>query len=236
MSIDVNYFFFSFKELLKYVPFAVGITLLSILFGTTIGIVAAWIRTFDIKAFRWAVGFYVSFVRTTPLLLHIYMIYYGLPLLIDGLAAQVGLNWRSQSIPNIVFVIAALSLNAGAYLAEIIRSGMMAVRKGDLEAAYAIGMTTFQAMRRIVLPQAFMHSLPNLCTEFVVLLHGSSLAFFFSIIEITGKAKLLAADNWKYMETFLAAAAVYWILTVLIERGTSLLERKTSVFLKGGVT
>lgn len=98
--------------------------------------------------------------------MHIMLVYFGLPMLVDSVAKMLHLKIQSNSIPILFFVILALTLSAGAYASEIIRSGILAVPKGQLEAAYAIGLTFPQAMRRYILPQAFGQSIPNLTNVF----------------------------------------------------------------------
>lgn len=111
--------------------------------------------------------------------MHIMLVYFGVPFIVDVLAKALKLNVQSSSIPIIFFVLLALTLSAGAYASEIIRSGILSVPKGQLEAAYAVGLTFSQAMRRYILPQAFSKSIPNFTNVFIGFLHATSLAFFF---------------------------------------------------------
>jgi L-cystine transport system permease protein len=178
---------------------------------------------------------YVSFFRGTPAILHIMVIYLGFPLFINKLSSYYGWSFNANSIPIVVFVLIALSFTAGAYMSEIIRSGLLAVEKGQIEAAYAIGMNRFQSMKRIVFPQAFALSLPNLCNIFIGFLHTSSIAFIVSQKELNGAANIVASNNLKFLEAYIAAALIYWMLTMLIEGITALLERKLAVYNRGGV-
>ncbi|SFJ77070.1 amino acid ABC transporter permease [Thermoflavimicrobium dichotomicum] len=235
MNIDFRFIVTAFFEIMKALPLTLVITTVPLLIGFAIGIGTALIRLYKVKVIYKIADFYVSFLRGTPLILHIYIVYLGLPLLFDVLAEKWGWSIRSNSIPLIVFVFVAFSLNAGAYMSEIIRSGILAVNKGEIEAAYSIGMTTSQAMKRIVLPQALMISLPNLCNMFVGLLHGSSLAFSISLMELNGKANVVASTNWKFLESFIAAAVIYWGMTILAEKVTAILEKRLRMFIKGGV-
>jgi L-cystine transport system permease protein len=121
-------------------------------------------------------------------------------------------------------------------MSEIIRSGILSVNYGQVEAAYSVGMTAPQAMRRIVLPQALAVNLPMLCSMFIALLQGSSLAFSISIVEVTGEANIYAAASFKFLEAFIAAAIIYWGMTILVERITSILEKRVQRYNRGGVT
>jgi L-cystine transport system permease protein len=163
------------------------------------------------------------------------LIYIGLPVIIDGLSEHYGWGFRSASIPMIGFAYVSLSITAGAYISEVVRSGLLAVNRGQMEAAHSIGMTTWQAMRRIVIPQAFALNLSNISNMVIGMLHGSSLAFIVSVVDISAKAKIVASSNWKFFEANLAAALIYWGLVILIERGTLLLEKRIHAFNHGGV-
>ncbi len=211
------------------------ISVVPLLAGFVIGTAIALIRVYEVRGLHYLASFYVSFIRGTPLLLHIMIIYFGLPLLFDSLAANYGWNARSSAIPLIAFVLIAFSVNSGAYMSEAIRSGILSVDRGQLEAASTVGMTRWQGMRRIVLPQALMASLPNLLHKFVGLLHGSSLAFTISLEELNGKANIVATSNLKFLEAFIAAAFIYWALTLLAEGLTALLERRLNLYNRGGL-
>ncbi|UUZ97113.1 amino acid ABC transporter permease [Paenibacillus sp. P25] len=136
-------------------------------------------------------------------------------------------------MPLITFVLIAFSLNSGAYMSEAIRSGILSVSSGQMEAAYSVGMTTAQGLRRVLIPQALMASLPNLLHKFIGLLHGSSLAFTISLVELNGKANIVATSNLKFLEAFIAAALIYWGLTFLAEKLTALLEKRLNLYNKG---
>ncbi|WP_408892684.1 amino acid ABC transporter permease [Paenibacillus taichungensis] len=236
MSIDINFIYTSFFQILKALPLTLVITIVPLIAGFGIGLVTALIRIYKVAWVYRIADFYVSFFRGTPMLMHLFLIYYGIPLIIDKLAARYGWAFQSSSIPILVFVLFAFSLTAGAYMSEIIRSGILAVDTGQMEAAHAVGMSTPQALRRIILPQAVGAVLPNLCSMFVGFLHGSTLAFTVSQMDILGKADVVASVSLKFLEAFIAAALIYWGLTVIVERITALLERRVAVYSKGGVS
>jgi L-cystine transport system permease protein len=230
IKIDYSFIFSALVQELKVLPLTLTITIVPLMFGLGIGIIIAIIRLRKIPVVDRIAAFYVSFVRGTPLLLHIMLIYFALPMAFDALALH------SKDIPIIVFIFVAFSINAGAYMSEIIRSGILSVNYGQVEAAYSVGMTAPQAMRRIVLPQALAVNLPMLCSMFIALLQGSSLAFSISIVEVTGEANIYAAASFKFLEAFIAAAIIYWGMTILVERITSILEKRVQRYNRGGVT
>ncbi|MFV5313869.1 amino acid ABC transporter permease [Priestia megaterium] len=235
MIIDVPFIWTAFVEILKALPLTLLITIGPLLGGLLIGIVVAAVRINSVKIITPIANVYVSFFRGTPAILHIMVIYLGFPLFINKLSSYYGWDFNANSIPIVVFVLIALSFTAGAYMSEIIRSGLLAVEKGQIEAAYSIGMNRFQSMKRIVFPQAFALSLPNLCNIFIGFLHTSSIAFIVSQKEINGAANIVASNNLKFLEAYIAAALIYWMLTMLIEGTTALLERKLTVYNRGGV-
>ncbi|MNP31630.1 L-cystine transport system permease protein TcyM [compost metagenome] len=204
--------------------------------GLAIGIVVALIRRYKVPVLHAVAASYVTFIRGTPMLTHLLLIYFGLPVIIDSLAVQFGWSFRSVSIPMIGFAYISFSITAGAYLSEVIRSGLQAVEKGQLEAAYSIGMTTRQAMSRIVFPQAFAIILPSLSNSTISMLHGSTLVFTVSVVDINAKSQIIASSNWKFFEAYIAAAIIYWAITILIERLSALLEKRINIYNRGGVT
>lgn len=236
MTIDIPFIWTAFKEIVKALPITLLLTIIPLLVGFFIGILVALIRLYQMKYFYQAVNGYVSFFRGTPIILHIMLIYFGFPLLIDHISETFHLGLRSNSIPVILFVLTALSLSAGAYLSEIIRSGIISVSAGQMEAAYSIGMNKFQAMQRIILPQALAQSIPNFTNIFVGFLHTSSIAFLVSQKELTGAANIVASTNLKFLEAFIAAGMIYWALTILAEGVSFLLEKRVTAYNRGGVS
>lgn len=235
MQLDFSFIGKAFLGLFQALPNTLYITVVSVAAGFLIGTAVALIRTYRIPLLHQLAAGYVMFIRGTPMLMHLLLIYFGLPMLIDGAAETFGWGFRSASIPLIGFAHISFSITAGAYMSEVVRAGITAVNRGQLEAAYSIGMTTVQALRRIVMPQALAVSLPNLSNSLIGMLHGSTLAFTVSVVEINAQAQIVAATNWKFLEAYIAAAILFWGMTVLIERGTGLLERRINNYNRGGV-
>lgn len=235
MTIDIPFIWTALKEIIKALPVTMMLTLIPLIAGFAIGLMVALIRVYKVRILNPIANGYVSFLRGTPIIMHIMLIYFGLPLLIDAAAEMFGLRAQSQLIPISVFVLFALSLSAGAYLSEAIRSGISSISKGQAEAAYSVGMNTFQMMTRIVLPQALAQSIPNLTNIFIGFLHTSSIAFIVSQKELTGAANIVASTNLKFLEAFIAAGLIYWLLTILAESISSFVEKKATAYVKGGV-
>ncbi|MBW7475356.1 amino acid ABC transporter permease [Paenibacillus oenotherae] len=236
MNIDLPFIWESLVELLTAIPTTLAITAVSMLCGLAIGTVVALIRMYKVPVLHSVAASYVTFIRGTPMLTHLLLIYFGLPLIVDALSAQFGWPFRSVNIPMITFAYISFSITAGAYLSEVVRSGLQAVDKGQIEAAYSIGMTTRQAISRIVFPQAFAILLPSLSNSTISMLHGSTLVFTVSVVDINAKSQIIASSNWKFFEAYIAAAAIYWGLTILIERLTAIVEKRINIYNRGGVT
>ncbi|MFF3101204.1 amino acid ABC transporter permease [Viridibacillus arvi] len=235
MTIDFPFIWIAFKELLKAAPLTLILTFTPIIIGFFIGISVAMIRAYNLRFLSRIANGYVSFFRGTPAIMHIMLIYFGVPLLLDILIKYLHLPIQSNSIPIVLFVITALSLTAGSYLSEIIRSGISSVSQGQIEAAYAIGMNTFQVLKRIILPQALVQSIPNFTNLIIGFLHTTSIAFLVSQKEITGAANIIASKNLKFLEAFIAAGLLYWIITAIIEWVSYAVEKKAKSYTNSAI-
>ncbi|WP_314586620.1 amino acid ABC transporter permease [Paenibacillus terrigena] len=235
MKLDPSFIWTALIQLLSAIPTTLVITAVSVTIGFIIGLITALLRIYKIPVLSQIAAGFVTFIRGTPMLTHLLLIYFGLPMLVDAMSAQFGWGFKSSSIPMIGFAFISFSITAGAYMAEVIRSGLLAVNRGQLEAAYSVGMTTPQALRRIVFPQALAVSLPNLSNSVIGMLHGSTLVFTVSVVDINAKAQIVASTNWKFFEAYLAAAVIFWGLTLLIERITAVIERRINLYNRGGV-
>jgi len=169
----------------------------------------------------WIATFYTSLFRGTPLLLQIYVIYFGAPEVIRAL----GLPDTYNPSPFVAGV-AALSLNYGAYLTEVFRAGIQAVPKGQNEAAWAIGLSGWQTQRRIVLPQAFKIVIPAIGNDFIALIKDTSLVSVITVEELLKRASLAGASSMNFFSTLLVAAAFYWALTIFFSFWQAKLENR----------
>ncbi|WP_088067187.1 amino acid ABC transporter permease [Gottfriedia luciferensis] len=235
MKLDISFIWQAFLQILPAIPTTLFITVLSVLIGSIIGTFTAIVRIYNVPLLSQVASGYVTIIRGTPMITHLLIIYYAVSMLLDSFSKQYHLDFNSSSIPMMAFAIISFSITAGAYLSEVVRAGILSIDRGQLEAAYSVGMTTSQTLRRIVFPQAFAVSLPNLSNTFIGMLHGSTLAFIVSVVDINAKAQIVASTNWKFFEAYIAAALIFWGITFVIERMTGLLEKRFSVFSRGGV-
>jgi len=223
---DWEYMLRSIPKVAAGIPVSLSIALIAFVFGAIIGFGIALVKIYQIPYLRRITYVYVSFMRGTPLLVQIFLSYYGIPLVLRYFSTKY--NWQTDisQIPAIVFMYVSFSLNVGAYLSETIRAAILSVGKGQVEAAQSLGMTPTQAMRRIILPQAAVVAIPNLGNSFIALLKDTSLAFAASVPEIIGQAKITAARTSNFFEAYIVAAALYWLICVLFERLFSIGERQ----------
>ncbi len=187
--------------MLKGAYYTLYITIVSMLFGLMIGLVVAVARLKGNRPVRWLARSYVSIIRGTPVLVQIAVIYYGLD--------DYGISFGSLTAACL-----ALSINTGAYLSETFRGAILAVPKGQTEAAYATGMSPGQTMWRIILPQAVRIAIPPMGNTFVGMLKETSLVSVIGVSELMRQAQLLQAQYLRYMPFLLEIGIMYWIMSI----------------------
>ena len=196
------------------------LSVISMAIGLLIGIFIAMVRVFNVPVIKQLVEVYISFFRGTPLLVQLFLLYFGLPQIIPAL----------KSISAFAAAIIGLGLNASAYIAEVLRAAIGAIDKGQMEACLSMGMTRGQGMWRIVLPQAFRIAIPSLGNIFIDNVKSSSLAFTLGVTEILARAQMSAAASYRFFESYVVVAIVYWILISIFNHLQRLVERKISVY------
>ncbi|TDE86242.1 amino acid ABC transporter permease [Deinococcus sp. S9] len=190
--------------LLAAAPITLGYALAAMLLGLPLALLVALARLGRVAPLRWISGVYVSFMRGTPLLVQIFMIYYGLP--------SFGIT-----VSPLVGGVAALTLNSAAYLSETIRAAILSVPRGQWEAAYSLGLTPRQTLRLIVLPQAARVALPSLGNTLIGLVKDTSLVSVITVVELLRSAQLVIARTFEPFGPYLAAALIYWAISSLLE-------------------
>ena len=190
-----------------------GITVLAIVLSWIFGLLAALAKRSHVPLLRKIAEFYIWFIRGTPALIQVFIIYFGLP--------QIGISFS----PFAAGVI-ALALNGGAYVAEIIRTGFNAIPKSQIETSYALGMSKVDVMRRIILPQVFRIILPSLTNEAISVLKNTSLLSTITVVDITLYAQTIISSTFRPFEFYIAASVIYLLLTTVLTRFTSWIERR----------
>lgn len=212
-----------FSLVYEYIPFlleasvlTIEISILSIIVSIILGLITAMMKISRFKVLNKLAQYYINFIRGTPLLAQLYLVYFGLP--------QMGIE-----LNEFVSSIIGLGLNGGAYVAEIFRGSIMAIPNGQMEAARSLGMSYPTAMRKVILPQAFRFSLPPLGNQFIIILKDSSLCSVITAEELMHSTNRFASVNFAYLEFFIAASLLYYIMTYMIAKLISRMEKRLSV-------
>ncbi|WP_127496781.1 amino acid ABC transporter permease [Paenibacillus glycanilyticus] len=201
--------------LLKGAYYTLLVTVISMFFGLIIGLVVAIARLKGNRLIRGIARVYVSIIRGTPLLVQIFIVYYGL--------VDYGIT-----LGPLTAAYVALSINVGAYLSETFRGAIQSIPKGQTEAAYATGMTGWMTMRRIILPQAARVAIAPMGNTFIGMLKETALVSAITVTELLRSAQLLIAQYYVYMPFFLGIAAMYWIMSTVFSAILNAVEKQLS--------
>lgn len=203
--------------LLRGAVITLQLTAISVCLGLVSGSLIGILRLSHNRIIGIAARVYIDFFRGTPLLVQIFMIYFGLPAVIKGM----GLSF---SFDRLTAAVLALTLNSAAYIAEIVRAGIQSIESGQREASESLGLGPIQTMRYIIFPQAFRRMIPPLGNEFITLLKDTSLVAVIGYEELFRRGQLIVAQNYRSFEIYAAVALVYLALTLLSSQAFSLLE------------
>ena len=204
-----------FPFMLEGALLTLKISVLALLLGLLFGLVAALCKLSRNRLLRTVTAFYVWLIRSTPLLVQLFIIYFGLP--------QMGID-----LGPFVSGVLGLALNVGAYNAETIRAGILSVPHGQTEAARSLGMSGALTMRRIVLPQAMRVIIPPLGNNFVILIKDTSLVSTITLVELTLTAQRFIGSTYKPFEMYIMAAALYAVMTTATSYLLGRLEKRTT--------
>lgn len=193
------------RMLLKGVAWTLGLTLVSAVIGVAVGIACAWARSYGRAWLRAITGAYVELVRNTPFIVQLFFIFFGLP------AAGVRLSPEAASV-------IAMVVNLGAYAAEIIRAGIEATPRGQIEAALSLALTRAQIFIRVVLPPALRKVWPALVSQIIIVMLGSAVCGQISTEELSYAANLIQSRNFRAFEAFILATGIYLLLSMGLRR------------------
>ncbi|EJN55761.1 Putative amino-acid ABC transporter permease protein [Loigolactobacillus coryniformis subsp. coryniformis CECT 5711] len=216
--------------MLQYLPITLAIVILSMIVGLVFALIIALVRLNKIPVLTQLFTLLVSFVRGTPLLVQLYLSYYGVPIALKYWNYYNHTNYNINNLPAFLFVFVAFAINEAAYNSENIRGALLSVDRGEIEAAQSLGMTGGQILRRITIPEALVVALPTLGNQFISLIKGTSLAFVADVIEMTAEGQIIAGRNFRYFEVYLSLAIIYWALTVITEVIIRFVEKRLNKF------
>lgn len=208
-----------FPSLLEGLMVTVQVTIISLLIAIVLGLVTCLMGLSSIKIFKGISKFFVWVIRGTPFIVQLFFIYFGIAQLIQSF----GINFSFTSFTGAVIT---LSLNAGAYMSEIFRGGILAVDKGQMEAARSLGLPKRNAMAKIILPQALRICFPSLCNQFIITLKDTSLAQVIGLAEIVYKGKIYVGRSMQAFATYALIGVVYLFLISILQWVAAVLERR----------
>lgn len=226
MQLDFSYLIRTFWLCVKAVPVTLEITIVSLLLAIIPALFIALARIYHVKVIEQLCRIFVSFIRGTPIVLQILIVYSIMPSLLNSFVKSAGWSFNVFEMNPVIYAFVVFGINSSASLSEVFRSAISSVNRGQLEAALSIGETHFQAFRRVVLPQAAVSALPNLCSTTVILIKNSSLAFMMTVREITGVAKIEAAYGYNYVESYIDIFIIYIAVCLLVELIFRKIERR----------
>ena len=204
-----------YNFLIEGVGITLVLSLITVVFGAVLGAVLAICKMSKFKPLGWIITAFVEIIRGTPLLLQLYIGYFVIPSLVPFL-----------ELDDFTCVTIALVLNSGAYVSEIIRSGIEAVDKGQTEAARSLGLTSTTTMMQIVLPQAIKNILPALCNEFITVIKETSLASTFFVGELMTMYLAVKAVTYNPIPTLMITGVIYFVLNFILSKALKIVERK----------
>ncbi|MBP2652172.1 MAG: tcyL [Firmicutes bacterium] len=214
-------------QLLTRLHITLFLVVAATILGIVAGIIIALLRIYRIPGFNQISLLYISFMRGTPIIVQMFIVYYGLP----AILSSVGININRWD--KMIFLILTYGLNMAAFLAEIIRAAIVSVPIGQTEAAYAVGMTRLQTFWRIIAPQAVLMGLPSIGINIVGLLQDSSIAFLLGIVDVMGKARAIGANTYHSLEAYVGAAVIFLVITLLLEKVCATIERRLTMKIIG---
>lgn len=228
--INWQFLYDTFWVALGGVPIALLVTLIALLVAVPLGFFLALSRIYEVPVIGHIARVYVSFVRGTPVIIQIFILYSSIPLILDQLFKKYQIDYPIYDINPLWYAFIIFSFNTAAVLTEVFRSALQTVHVGQLEAAHSVGLTTTQAYIRIIIPQALVAALPNLCNATVNLIKATSLGYAMSLKEITLRAKVEANVGYNYLEAYLDIFIVYLLVCITVETLFKWYERRLKRF------
>lgn len=230
MSFDPSLILEYWPVVLQGLPMTLKLTVFATIFGIFFGFLIALCKINKVPVLQQICGVYVSFIRGVPLMVLLYMSYYGLPLITMAIDKKFGIHIDINSVSPFTFALVAFILQEAAYESEVIRAALLSVDRKETEAAKSIGMTGLQTLWRITIPQALVVAIPSFGNALTSLLKGTSLAFIISVMDLMGKAKVLGGRNFHYFEAYTCAALTYWFMCILLGFVFKHIEKKLNVY------
>lgn len=202
-----------FQQVLQQLPITLVMIVVSLVLAFVLGLLLTIIRIKHIPILNGLVRIFLSFSRSTPLILQLFLVYFALPQLLDVIGIHIN-QWS-----RLFFIILTFTLHTGAYFSTIMQAGFYSVPYSQIEAGLTVGMGYTHILRRIVLPQALRNMLPNLTTQIIELIKDTSLAFTIGIIDMMGQVQLIIGNNYGLgmLEVYIVISIIYWALALIVQ-------------------
>ncbi|WP_411842817.1 amino acid ABC transporter permease [Salinicoccus sp. HZC-1] len=219
---DLQYMISILPEFLRVIPITLLVVVVSAVFGFLLSVPVASIRIRKVPVLNLITDLYISFTRSIPILLQLFLFFFGIPVLLQLLGFDV------TNISAVTAAIVCLIIYNGAYMSEVIRPAYLAIEKGQHEAAESLGYTRFQKLTKIIIPQMTPIALPGLGNAIIHLIHDSSLVFAIGVVDIMGLATIISSGSFgmQQVEVFLTVAFIYWGISFASEQIIRYLERR----------
>ncbi|AKG74946.1 L-cystine transport system permease protein [Salinicoccus halodurans] len=219
---DLQYMISILPEFLRVIPITMLVVVVSAVFGFLLSVPVAGIRIRKVPVLNLITDLYISFTRSIPILLQLFLFFFGIPVLLQLLGFDV------TNISAMTAAIVCLIIYNGAYMSEVIRPAYLAIEKGQHEAAESLGYTRFQKLTKIIIPQMTPIALPGLGNAIIHLIHDSSLVFAIGVVDIMGLATIISSGSFgmQQVEVFLTVAFIYWGISFASEQIIRYLERR----------
>jgi len=229
-GLDYEFMLETFIVALSGVPVAMLVTIVALLIALPLGFLLALTRVNRIPVINQLAQIYVSFVRGTPIIIQIFVIYSSIPIILNMIFTKYNIGLEVYDIHPIWYAFVVFSFSTTAIIIEVFRSAINTMDKGQLEAAKSVGLTNIQAYRRIIIPQMLVVAMPNLCTATINLIKATSLGYAMSLQEITLKAKVEANIGYNYIEAYLDVFIIYLIICSLVEFAFKWYEKRLAKY------
>jgi L-cystine transport system permease protein len=227
IAFDPKFFLYEITVAFSYIPIVALLSIVPLIAGGILGALLAVSRIYRVKFVQNFSQGYVVVMRSIPILLQMFLGYFA----VKAFYSAVG--WNLAEINTLVVVLIVFIFNAAGILSEGIRSALLAVDESQYEASYSVGMTRISSLRHVILPQCLPVAVPILGSIFIGLIKASAAAYLLGVIEMIQGTEMKTAGNYKYLEAYCAVAVVYWLMTILVEQITRLLEKYVRSHIKG---
>lgn len=228
MNFDLNFAIQNLWMAFLGIPTTLLITFVAAVIGIPLAFFIALARIRKVPLLDQFLTLYLSFMRGTPTIVQIYLVYNGIPIIIKMIVQALNLDFDVYSIPPILYAFIVYGLNSSATYSEMWKAGLSAVGRGQMEAAQTSGLTNFQAYVHVIIPQAVGACAPSFCSSTLNMLKNTSLVFLMTVQDITARAKIAAGQQYKYVEGYLDILITYIIVCTILELLFKLWEKRTT--------